>query len=75
MELDGRSRHWRESYSPTSRHRDAACLLGRVRDAAGHDAVAIGAAGRVREETEALGLCVGVCAERNQELEWRRLAR
>jgi len=33
MELDGRSGHWRESYSPTYGRHDAACLLGRVRDA------------------------------------------
>ena len=67
MKLDGRSGHWRESYSPTSQRRDAACLHGRVRDAPNRDAMAIGDAGRVREEAETLGFCVGMCTERNRE--------
>ena len=71
MKLDERSGHWRESYSPTSQRRDAACLHGRVRDAPDRDAMAIGDAGRVREEAETLGFCVGMCAERNQEFEGR----
>ena len=61
MKLDGRSGHWRESYSPTSQ----------CRDAPDRDAMAIGDAGRVREEAETLGFCVGMCAERNQEFEGR----
>ena len=71
MELDGRSGHWRESYSPTSRT-PRCCLPTWTRPRCPRrNAMAIGDAGRVREEAETLGFCVGMCAERNQEFEGR----